>query len=209
MGRLHREVGLFYEAGRRTVRGLDSCTAGGPFAVDWRWERAPRTGAVEPATGAPDGAVLEVAWRPQRGSAGSRSRARRSPTWCCSGDGSSTLAAEAGPAEGLAVRGGRIVALGDGATLREYVGPTTEVVDLRGRTVLPGLHRLAQPHALGGPQRDPPRPGSGPLRGRRARDRRARGRGAPARRVDRRGPRLARSRPAGTAPSRHGTSWTG
>ncbi|HEY7066499.1 MAG TPA: amidohydrolase [Chloroflexota bacterium] len=50
-----------------------------------------------------------------------------------------TLADDAAPAEGLAVRAGQILALGDTASLREYVGPATEVIDLRGRTVVPGF----------------------------------------------------------------------
>lgn len=41
--------------------------------------------------------------------------------------------------EALAVRGGRIVALGDTADLRELAGPGTVMVDLGGRRVIPGL----------------------------------------------------------------------
>ncbi|MGW4522377.1 amidohydrolase [Amycolatopsis sp. NPDC004378] len=40
-------------------------------------------------------------------------------------------------ADGLAVRGGRVVAVGDVAG---HIGPETEVVDLAGRTVLPGIN---------------------------------------------------------------------
>jgi predicted amidohydrolase YtcJ len=43
------------------------------------------------------------------------------------------------PADALAVRDGRIVALGDAADLRALVGPATEVVELAGETVLPGF----------------------------------------------------------------------
>lgn len=39
----------------------------------------------------------------------------------------------------LAARDGRIVALGDSAEIRELAGPATEVVDLAGRTAIPGI----------------------------------------------------------------------
>ena len=39
-------------------------------------------------------------------------------------------------AKALAVRGGRIIAVGD--SVAEYVGPGTRVVDLGGATVIPG-----------------------------------------------------------------------
>ncbi|MCC6474972.1 MAG: amidohydrolase family protein [Burkholderiales bacterium] len=42
-------------------------------------------------------------------------------------------------AEALAVRDGRIVALGRSAQLRRLAGAGTRVIDLRGRTVIPGL----------------------------------------------------------------------
>ena len=42
-------------------------------------------------------------------------------------------------AEGLAVRNGRIVAVGATADLRELAGPRTQVIDLAGRTAIPGL----------------------------------------------------------------------
>ncbi len=41
--------------------------------------------------------------------------------------------------EALAVRGDRFVAVGAAADVRALAGPTTALVDLRGRTVLPGL----------------------------------------------------------------------
>ncbi|MEO8448420.1 MAG: amidohydrolase family protein, partial [Gemmatimonadota bacterium] len=46
----------------------------------------------------------------------------------------------AGWAEALAVRQGVIVAVGDAASVRLSQGPKTAIVDLRGGTVLPGLH---------------------------------------------------------------------
>ena len=41
--------------------------------------------------------------------------------------------------EGLAVREGRIVALGTSAEMRALAGPRSRVIDLQGRTVIPGL----------------------------------------------------------------------
>ena len=40
----------------------------------------------------------------------------------------------------LAIRGDRIVATGGDADLTPLIGPQTRVVDLKGRTVIPGLH---------------------------------------------------------------------
>jgi predicted amidohydrolase YtcJ len=40
---------------------------------------------------------------------------------------------------GLAVRGNRIVALGPDAVVRPLIGPATRVIELRGRTVIPGF----------------------------------------------------------------------
>jgi len=42
-------------------------------------------------------------------------------------------------ASALAIRGERIVAVGDTATIRRLAGPTTVQTDLAGRTVVPGL----------------------------------------------------------------------
>jgi hypothetical protein len=42
-------------------------------------------------------------------------------------------------AEALAVRGGHVVAIGSDADVRPLIGPRTRVVELRGRTVLPGF----------------------------------------------------------------------
>src|SRR3954451_5984319 len=57
-------------------------------------------------------------------------------------------------AQAVAVRGGRFVAVGDDPTVARYVGPNTQVVELAGKTVVPGLidshlHQLF--HALNGP----------------------------------------------------------
>jgi predicted amidohydrolase YtcJ len=51
------------------------------------------------------------------------------------------FAADAAPAtaRALAVRDDRIVAIGDDAVVRPFIGPGTRVVDLAGKTLLPGL----------------------------------------------------------------------
>jgi predicted amidohydrolase YtcJ len=46
---------------------------------------------------------------------------------------------DAAPAEALAVRDGRIAAVGRSAEIRALAGPATQVIDLAGRTVIPGL----------------------------------------------------------------------
>ena len=46
---------------------------------------------------------------------------------------------EVGVARGLAVRGERIVAVGPERDARRHVGPDTRVVELGGRSVIPGL----------------------------------------------------------------------
>src|SRR5256885_1591526 len=43
------------------------------------------------------------------------------------------------PAQALAVRDGRIAAIGDTSGIRALAGPSTRVIDLGGRTVIPGL----------------------------------------------------------------------
>lgn len=42
-------------------------------------------------------------------------------------------------AQAVAIQGGRILAVGSTAAVRAYAGPSTRVIDLHGRTVLPGL----------------------------------------------------------------------
>ena len=49
----------------------------------------------------------------------------------------------------LAVRGGRIVAVGTDGVVRDRVGPRTRVIELRGRTVTPGFQD-AHVHPVGG-----------------------------------------------------------
>jgi predicted amidohydrolase YtcJ len=46
---------------------------------------------------------------------------------------------DSAPAEALAVRDGRIMAIGRSADIRTLSGPATRVIDLAGRTVIPGL----------------------------------------------------------------------
>jgi hypothetical protein len=57
-------------------------------------------------------------------------------------------------AQAVAVRGGRIVAVGTDAGMRPYVGPRTEVVGLRGRMVLPGFQDAHVHAASGGLERN-------------------------------------------------------
>src|SRR5436309_5561935 len=52
-------------------------------------------------------------------------------------------------AAALAVRGGRVVAVGTTAAVRELVGPETKVIDLKGRRVVAGFHD-SHVHVLGG-----------------------------------------------------------
>ena len=59
-----------------------------------------------------------------------------------------TVDAKRPRAEAVAVRGNRIVAVGTSAELRSYVGPRSRVMDLRGRTVVPGFDD-AHAHFLG------------------------------------------------------------
>ena len=46
---------------------------------------------------------------------------------------------DVGVVEGIAVRGERIVAVGSSSEVRVYVGPDTRVIELDGRSVIPGL----------------------------------------------------------------------
>ena len=41
--------------------------------------------------------------------------------------------------EALAVRDGRVMATGTSAAMRRLAGPKTRMIDLQGRTVIPGL----------------------------------------------------------------------
>ena len=50
-----------------------------------------------------------------------------------------TLDAQSSIAEALAIRDGRIVAVGSNSSVQPWIGPQTRVVDLSGRTVIPGL----------------------------------------------------------------------
>src|SRR5689334_7826930 len=51
-----------------------------------------------------------------------------------------TVDRERPAASAVAVRDGRFVAVGDDATVMAQRGATTQVIDLRGRTVIPGLN---------------------------------------------------------------------
>ena len=52
-------------------------------------------------------------------------------------------------AQAVAVRGGRVVAVGSDEQIRDHVGPKTETIDLRGKMVLPGFQD-AHVHPTGG-----------------------------------------------------------
>ena len=50
-----------------------------------------------------------------------------------------TVDSEFSVAEALAIEGSRIVAVGDTETLSQRIGAATQVVELQGKTVIPGL----------------------------------------------------------------------
>jgi predicted amidohydrolase YtcJ len=50
-----------------------------------------------------------------------------------------TVDAQSSVKEALAIRDGRVAALGTSADMRKLAGPSTRVIDLQGRTVIPGL----------------------------------------------------------------------
>ncbi|MEO8679654.1 MAG: hypothetical protein ABI665_11445 [Vicinamibacterales bacterium] len=50
-----------------------------------------------------------------------------------------TVEAAMPEAQAIAVRGDRIVALGTNDDIQRYIGPSTEVIDLRGQLAIPGL----------------------------------------------------------------------
>ncbi|MCC9711068.1 amidohydrolase [Streptomyces sp. MNU76] len=63
-----------------------------------------------------------------------------SPTLVLTGGQVITVDAAFSVAEGVAVRGREIVAVGTDAEMRALAGPTTRIVELAGRTVLPGIN---------------------------------------------------------------------
>ena len=50
-----------------------------------------------------------------------------------------TVDDDIGEVQAIAVRDGRILAVGDNAYIRQYVGPSTEVIDLGGKLAIPGF----------------------------------------------------------------------
>src|SRR6185503_9099165 len=58
-----------------------------------------------------------------------------------------------GIASALAIRGDRIVAVGDDAAVTSLIGPKTRVINLKGRTVIPGLHD-SHMHTMNGGQNE-------------------------------------------------------
>lgn len=59
-----------------------------------------------------------------------------------------TMKSEGSTAEAIAVDGNRIVAVGNNAAIRKRIGPKTEVINARGRLVLPGFND-AHVHFMG------------------------------------------------------------
>ena len=55
-----------------------------------------------------------------------------------------TLRSDGDRAQAVAIAGTTIIAVGDDATVRRYVGPGTKVIDLQGRTVVPGFNDVHQ-----------------------------------------------------------------
>jgi predicted amidohydrolase YtcJ len=66
-----------------------------------------------------------------------------------------TFDAEDSVASALAIKGDGILAVGDDDEIRELAGASTEVVDLRGKTVLPGINDSHMHAALTGGTRPP------------------------------------------------------
>ena len=67
-----------------------------------------------------------------------------------------------GKSSAFAVKDGAFIYVGDDAGARAHVGPLTFVVDLEGKTVIPGLARRAHPHPVRGKRTvsaDPGHPG--------------------------------------------------
>src|SRR6478736_6057541 len=50
-----------------------------------------------------------------------------------------TVDAPSSVREAIAIRGGKIVSVGTSAEVRKLAGPQSRVIDLQGRTVIPGL----------------------------------------------------------------------
>jgi predicted amidohydrolase YtcJ len=56
-----------------------------------------------------------------------------------------TVDPKATVAEAVAIRNGRISAIGSSAEIRRLAGPPTSIVELGGRTVIPGLASSCHP----------------------------------------------------------------
>ena len=54
--------------------------------------------------------------------------------------------------EAVAVSDGRFIAVGTNKAIDDFAGPDTAVIDLQGRTAVPGLHRWSRSHGSRGPQ---------------------------------------------------------
>lgn len=55
-----------------------------------------------------------------------------------------TLRSPGDRARAVAIAGGQILAVGDDASVRVFIGPNTKVIDLQGRTVVPGFNDVHQ-----------------------------------------------------------------
>jgi predicted amidohydrolase YtcJ len=55
-----------------------------------------------------------------------------------------TLRAPGDRARAVAIAGGQVLAVGDDASVRAFIGPNTRVIDLQGRTVVPGFNDVHQ-----------------------------------------------------------------
>ena len=62
-----------------------------------------------------------------------------------------TIDAGFSKAQAVAIRGDRILAVGSNAAMSAHTGPRTQVIDLQGRTVMPGLIDAHLHSAGGGP----------------------------------------------------------
>jgi predicted amidohydrolase YtcJ len=55
-----------------------------------------------------------------------------------------TLKVKGNRAQALAITGDKIIAVGENADIRKLIGPNTKVIDLKGKTVLPGFNDVHQ-----------------------------------------------------------------
>ena len=115
------------------------CVCGSPILRAVLGARLPRHGVPDAATAlAGGGATSLIKTEPRRPliRGGANAGAAETIFW------GGPILPVAGPrpeVEALAVRDGRIVAIGDRGSVQSWQGPSTTVVDLDGRTLLPGF----------------------------------------------------------------------